>query len=323
MIPKLIIIADEARQRHALSDVAQFCGFEILHCLASRQFGETHFEHQPDLWIIDVEDEDDLLEQIGFDQPFLIGIVEAPSFTDQLLYKRWKQVISRKLLKLLTNDIPILNHQAVSLFTKGVSAPSIVLPDVWRVVILAASMGGLEAVKAFLDKLPTDLPVTFLLVQHINPHMQIQLPRILGRHNQWGFEALEHSDIQIVQGKIYIVPATQQINFAADGKIQLQPEVWPGSYQPSITEVMRRASNVFRQQLLTIIFSGMGDDGSKSASHQVVCGGRIWSQTAESCTSASQPDAMRATGQVCFNGCPEELANQLINEYQQDGEKLS
>ena len=67
MIPKLIIIADDARQRHALSDVAQFCGFEILHCLASRQFGETHFEQQPDLWIIDVEDEDDLLEQIGFD----------------------------------------------------------------------------------------------------------------------------------------------------------------------------------------------------------------------------------------------------------------
>ncbi len=323
MIPKLIIIADDARQRHALSDVAQFCGFEILHCLASRQFGETHFEQQPDLWIIDVENEDDLLELIGFDQPFLIGIVEAPSFTDQLMYKRWKQVISRKLLKLLTNDTPILNHQAVSLFTKGLIAPSEVLPDLWRVVILAASMGGLEAVKAFLDKLPTDLPITFLLVQHINPHMQVQLPRILGRHNQWGFEPLDHPDIEISQGKIYIVPATQQINFAADGKIQLQPEAWPGSYQPSITEVMRRASNVFRQQLLTIVFSGMGDDGSQSASHQVACGGKIWAQTAESCTSTSQPDEMRATGQVCFNGCPEELANQLINEYQQDGEKVS
>ncbi len=321
MTPKLIIVADDARQRHALSDVAQFCGFDILHCLASRQFGETQFIEQPDLWVIDVENEDDLLDLIGFDQPFLVGIVAAPSFTEQIMYKRWKQVISRKLLKLLSNNVPILNNHVVSHLTNGSITSSAVLPELWRVVVLAASMGGLEAVKAFLDKLPTDIPISFLLVQHIDPHMQVQLPRILGRHNQWVFEGFDQPDKQLDQGRVYIVPAIQQISFTGEGKVQLQHEAWPGAYQPSITEVMRRASSIFRQQLLTIVFSGMGDDGSHSAAYQISCGGKIWAQTAESCTSPSQPDQMRATGQVCFNSCPEGLANQLINEYQQSREK--
>ena len=321
MIPTIIIVADDARQRHALTDVIQSCGFELLHCMASRQLIVGDIQQQPDLWIIDVEDEDDLLESIGFDQPFLVGIVTAPSFTDKVLYNRWKQVVSRKLLKLLNNNVPILNSQAASYLTKGLLSPSDTLPNVWRVVLLAASMGGLEAVKAFLDKLPADLPITFLLAQHINPHMQVQLPRILCRHNQWVCELIDRTNTSLEQGKVYIIPASQQINFDTEGNVQLHQEAWPGAYQPSITEVMRRASSTFRQQLLTIVFSGMGDDGSHSAAYQIACGGKIWAQTAESCASSSQPDQMRVTGQVSFNDSPEGLANQLIIEYQQSMEK--
>ncbi|XID75666.1 chemotaxis protein CheB [Alkanindiges sp. WGS2144] len=321
MTPKLIIIADDARQRHALTDVSQSCGFEVLHCLASRQLSAEQLNHQPDLWIIDVEKEDDLLEVIGFDQPFLVGLTTAPSFTEQVMYKRWKQAVSRKLLKLLSNDVPILTNRVVSGLTHGRVTPSKVLPDAWRVVLLAASMGGLEAVKAFLDQLPTDLPVVFLLVQHIDPYMQVQLPRILSRHNQWPIVILDEPIEQLECSKVYIVPALHQISFTQHGGVQLLSENWPGAYQPSITEMMHRASNLFRQQLLTVVFSGMGDDGSHSAAHQIACGGMIWAQIADSCACPSQPDQMRATGQVSFNATPEGLAEQLMNEYQQSREK--
>lgn len=322
MIPKLIIIADDARQRHALSDVSQACGVETLHCLAGRQFNAAIAQQQPDLWIIDVENEDDILELIGFDQPVLIGMPIAPAFTDQLMYKRWKQSISRKLIKLLGEQLPHLmaDEDGLRLVSAGDKGANKLLPDVWRVVMLAASMGGLEAVKAFLDQLPVDLPVAFLLVQHIDPYMQSQLPRILSRHNQWNFEMLNRTGIALNMGKVYIVPAAQQISFAKTGHIVLESQNWPGMYQPSITEVMRRASPIFRQQLLTIVFSGMGDDGSHSAAQQIACGGLIWAQLGESCASASQPDQMRATGHVSFNATPEGLAQQLVAEYQQSKE---
>ena len=41
-------------------------------------------------------------------------------------------------------------------------------------------------------------------------------------------------------------------------------------------------------------------------------GGFIWAQTAETCACASQPDSMRATGVVTFNGTPTELAAHLV-----------
>lgn len=324
MIPKLIIVADDARQRHALTDVSQACGFEILHCVASRQFDPNIAQQQPDLWIIDVENEDDLLELIGYDQPLLMGMTIAPAFTEQVLYKRWKQGISRKLLTLLSDKVPILNDSAAMKSALAGNAKQILsaslLPTAWRVVLLAASMGGLEAVKAFLDKVPNDLPVIFLLVQHIDAYMQSQLPRILSRHNQWTFEILNQSEMSMDMGKVYIVPAQHQINFDRQGRVVMQTDSWPGSYQPSITTMIHRASTVFRNQLLTIVFSGMGDDGSHSAAYQVNCGGKIWAQTSESCTSSSQPDQMRATGQVCFNETPEGLAQQLALEYRQSRE---
>lgn len=324
MIPKLIIVADDARQRHALTDVSQACGFEIMHCVAFRQFDGTMAQQQPDLWIIDVEKEDDLLEQIGFDQPMLMGMTTAPAFTEQVLYKRWKQAVSRKLLTLLSDKVPILNNTTALNAALAGNARQILsaklLPTAWRVVLLAASMGGLDAVKVFLDKVSPDLPVIFLLVQHIDPYMQSQLPRILSRHNQWHFELLNQSEMMLDMGKVYIVPAQHQINFDRQGRVVLQTDSWPGAYQPSITAMIHRASTVFRNQLLTIVFSGMGDDGSHSAAYQISCGGKIWAQTAESCTSASQPDQMRATGQVCFNETPEGLAQQLILEYRQSKE---
>lgn len=324
MIPTLIIVADDARQRNALKDVGQSCGFEVRHCLPSRQFNESYLIPSPDLWLIDVDDELPLLEVIGFDQPILMGIMASPAFNDRAAYLGWKRTVSKKLMKLLSNDVPILTqqvdpHRAAYSVRSREQLPK-VLPDLWRVVILAGSMGGLEAIKAFLDKVPADLPVSFLLTQHIDPYMQSQLPRILSRHNEWPIENIQQQETVIRTGVAYVIPTVQQVGFDAQGVIHLQEGQWPDHYQPSIREVMQRASPVFRQQLLTIVFSGMGDDGSKAAATQVAAGGKIWAQTAESCASSSQPDQMRNTGYVSFSATPEGLAEQLIRECVQSRE---
>lgn len=309
----IVIIADDARQRHALIDVGQSCGLEVLSCIASRQFDQQQQELVPDLWLVDVEDEDNVLDRIGYDQTFLVGLTTAPSFTDQVPYSRWKQAITRKLLKVLAGtDAHLPNLHPCDLF-----------PEVWRVVLLAASMGGLDAVKLFLDQVPSDLPVAFLLIQHIDQKMQNHLPRILGRHNDWQFILIEHDIFTLECGKVYIVPVAQQVNFTSEGHLCLQAEHWAGSYQPSISDMMYRASQTFKDKLLTIVFSGMGNDGSKSAYYHGRQGAKLWAQSAESCICASQPDQMRGTGQVSFNADPAGLATALINEYSQNRETIT
>lgn len=326
MASTLIIIADDIRQRHALKDVGQSYGFEVMHCLPAKQFDASIAALKPNLWIFDVEDEHELLSHVGFDQRVLIGLLKAPAFDQRPQYLAWKKKIGIKLLNMLEQSIQIRKNRqppVSSTYLSNSAKYLNILPDVWRVVLLAGSMGGVESIKAFLDKLPSDLPLCFLLVQHIDPYMQQRLPHILGRHNHWRIEMVNYTHTVLKKGVVYVIPAIHQVHVQSDGSLLLDANnsAWSGCYQPSITDMMYRASSIFKQQLLTIVFSGMGDDGSVAAQHQISQGGMIWAQTAISCASSSQPDQMRATGHVSFNDTPMGLAEQLIHEYEHSREK--
>ncbi len=309
-VPRLFIIADRPLQRIALAEMIQSCGFDIVDNLPPDRLQALHFTTNPDLWLLDVVDQESILERIGFDAPVMFGIDAAPQLTDRQAYGKWMRVLSRKLIKLLGHPPPLLlcDDQPESTIVVVEEQPS------WQYVcVLAASMGGPNAVKAFLDALPSDLdlPVAFLYVQHIDPYMQELLPRILVRQNNWRSRLIKDEPVLLTAGEILIVPATRMLSMDAKGLLTPLDTRWPGQYQPSINEVLLRASQAFSDRLLTIVFSGMGEDGIQAAQQVTQQHGLIWAQTAISCDCSSQPDAMRATGQVTFNGSPEMLAQKL------------
>ena len=309
-VPRLFIVADRPLQRIALAEMIQSCGFDIVDNLPPDRLQALHFTTNPDLWLLDVVDQDSILERIGFDAPVMFGIDAAPQLTDRQAYGKWMRVLSRKLIKLLGHPPPLLlcDDQPESTIVVIEAQPS------WQYVcVLAASMGGPNAVKAFLDALPSDLdlPVAFLYVQHIDPYMQELLPRILVRQNNWRSRLIKDEPVLLTAGEILIVPATRMLSMDAKGLLTPLDTRWLGQYQPSINEVLLRASQAFSDRLLTIVFSGMGEDGIQAAQQVTQQHGLIWAQTAISCDCSSQPDAMRATGQVTFNGSPEMLAQKL------------
>ena len=309
-VPRLFIVADRPLQRIALAEMIQSCGFDIVDNLPPDRLQALHFTTNPDLWLLDVVDQESILERIGFDAPVMFGIDAAPQLTDRQAYGKWMRVLSRKLIKLLGHPPPLLlcDDQPESTIVVVEEQPS------WQYVcVLAASMGGPNAVKAFLDALPSDLdlPVAFLYVQHIDPYMQELLPRILVRQNSWRSRLIKDEPVLLTAGEILIVPATRMLSMDAKGLLTPLDTRWPGQYQPSINEVLLRASQAFSDRLLTIVFSGMGEDGIQAAQQVTQQHGLIWAQTAISCDCSSQPDAMRATGQVTFNGSPEMLAQKL------------
>lgn len=52
-----------------------------------------------------------------------------------------------------------------------------------RVVALAASAGGLAALSMILSSLPADLPAAFVVVQHLDPHHESLMPKLLERRS--------------------------------------------------------------------------------------------------------------------------------------------
>ena len=336
-------------QRIAIADAVSRSGFDVLHNIHSDRLKSEHCALSPSLWLLDVEDEDEVLDLLGDDAPLMVGITPAPPPINKTAYQKWVKSLSDKLNKILGDAPPLLvfdeedsvedihqqsdselprSHKAKPHYITGNVAPN------WQYVcVLAASMGGPEAVKRFLDSVPVTLPVAFILVQHIDPNMQAVLPRVLGRHNSWKFDTEKNfssqqlndeqrirPNLHLSKGHILVVPAVRQLDFGDGGEVfahaPIHPDSgkykpWPGQYQPSINDVMRRAAEAFGSRLITIVFSGMGDDGSAAVARVQEAGGTIWTQSSGSCVSSSQPDNVRASGQVSFNGTPEVLAEHL------------
>ncbi len=355
--PRILIVADNLTQRFAISEAVKRSGFDVLHSLDSKRLKLQHCELLPDLWLLDVYDEDAVLDLLGDDAPLMMGMTQAPLRTNKKPFDQWVNSLSLKLNQVLGYAAPLLtieveNDVDTDRLIEMTMQPIKTVSDLpivqdskirndliastvpyWHYVcVLAASMGGPEAVKLFLDHLPITVPVALVLVQHIDPKMQAVLPRILGRHNDWQFDteknftvsddkaSLRYPDSRLMQGRVLIVPAQRQIDFGYGGEVfahqtisadSAQYEPWPGQYQPSINDVMRRAAGAFGARLITIVFSGMGDDGAAAVKTVKETRGLIWAQSSLSCVCSSQPDNIRTSGQVSFDGSPDALAKHL------------
>jgi chemosensory pili system protein ChpB (putative protein-glutamate methylesterase) len=188
------------------------------------------------------------------------------------------------------------------------------VPGDLNVWVLGASLGGPQAVRQFLSAISPELPVAFILAQHIGAnHVNLlaeQLDRVTPFHVVPGKTGhrLQHHEV-------ILTPADQQITFTEDGYIALKPSPPAAVYSPSIDMVMTEVAKQFKEKAGTIVFSGMGDDGAEGCEAIAEHGGIVWAQDIASCVVSSMPDQARKTGKVTYSANPEELANHLYEFY--------
>ena len=304
---RFFIVAEENQQRLAFSDTIRSWGFEIVECLAASQLTEKHFQQKVDVWLVDTQDDYAVIQNVekqlnvNLTKIVLLGFVTAPYINESLLYAKWQRQLKRKIAIMLERSDLLAHYEAAKREIKP-----------WKyVVLLAASMGGPLAIKEFLDNLPEDLPVALLLAQHFNQNTLNTLPRILNRHNEWRCDIVTNTQ-QLLTGRCLILPIEHSVVCDSNGRVILQRKPWQGSYKPPISDVMRNCSEAFGNNLITIVFSGMGNDGSDVAATVKKNGSIIWAQSPDSSTCASQPQSMIESNQVTFVGTPKQLAQQLI-----------
>src|SRR6202044_471300 len=80
------------------------------------------------------------------------------------------------------------------------------MPELFPIVGVGASAGGLEAFSELLHNLPEKTGMAFVLVQHLDPKHESALPEILGRTTRLPVE--EVTDGTVVQpNHVYVIPA--------------------------------------------------------------------------------------------------------------------
>lgn len=181
-------------------------------------------------------------------------------------------------------------------------------PTVW---VLGASLGGPQALKEFLTDLPDDLPIGFVIAQHIGKPFVPLLAEQLARVAKLKVQPVE-AGRPLRAREVVLVPVDRRFVLAEDGCVELRDEPIRGPYKPCIDEVMEEVARHYGERCNAIVFSGMGEDGALGALAVTDAGGEVWAQSAESCVISSMPDAARRRGVVRFSGAPRELAARLV-----------
>lgn len=300
-----MIVADKTQQRLALADTMRELGFCMVDSVDSGQLLGKSKVPIADLWLVDVDEYNERLEEkITAQDPkcVLMGFKTAPYLNSGQDYKKWQKSLIRKI-----GDV--LNTPISELIASPKKEPVSTRP--WQYVLfLGASMGGPDAIKEFLDNLSPNLPIAIIIAHHFDEKMIGSLPRVLTRHNDWRCQVITTTQ-SLQSGLCLIAPVDKQVVCDSTGLIMLTKKPWEGEYRPNIGELLKNASEVYGSQLVGIIFSGMGNDGSQHARELRTNRSTFWAQDPKTCASPSQPQAFIDTGLCQFIGTPKDLANKM------------
>lgn len=187
--------------------------------------------------------------------------------------------------------------------------------------ILGASIGGPQAVKDFLAALPVDCGLAFLLVQHIGINFVDLLAEQLARNTGFVVSRVKSGDT-FEAGKVMVMPTDESLEFDIQGRVRLKPLNRHSFYNPCIDDVLEEAAQRFGENIGAIIFSGMGNDGTRGARILVKNGGCVWAQDAQSCIISSMPDSVRKEKVVSYSAPPEQLALNLMFFFKRQNEMM-
>ena len=180
--------------------------------------------------------------------------------------------------------------------------------------LLGASLGGPQAVRQFLASIKEDLPVAFILAQHIGANHISLLAEQLDRVTP--FKVLPGRTGHLLRHhEVVLAPSDKTINITDDGYLSLSPAPENSIYSPNIDNAMTTVAKHYGHMAGAIIFSGMGDDGARGCIDIAEHGGVVWAQDVDSCVISSMPDQARKTNTVTYSANPQKLADQLYRYY--------
>jgi len=165
------------------------------------------------------------------------------------------------------------------------------------VVGIAASSGGPAALAQIVAALRADLPVPLVVVQH-NAHGF--MPALAKWLNDSGnLRVIVASDGEELQpGMLYVAPDDRHLGVTAKGFCSLHDGPAIGGFRPSATFLFESIARSFGARSLSVILTGMGNDGVDGLAAVHRAGGQVIAQNERSSVVWGMPGAAVAAGVV-------------------------
>jgi two-component system CheB/CheR fusion protein len=181
--------------------------------------------------------------------------------------------------------------------------------ELFPVVGIGASAGGLEAFTQLLNYLPTNTGMAFVIIQHMSPEQGSELSLILSRATQMPVHEAQDG-MMIEPNQVYVIPANASMTIA-QGVLQLKPRPSSNRVFMSVDTFLLSLAEDRGNKGIAVILSGADSDGARGLEAVKAAGGVTFAQCRESAQVESMPNTAIATGQVDFILPPDQIAEQL------------
>jgi two-component system chemotaxis response regulator CheB len=172
------------------------------------------------------------------------------------------------------------------------------LPNEPWLISIAASAGGIEALKIILSALPCQLPAAVVVVQHRVPSERRNGLRAL-LQQATKMPVVMAEDRQIVQpGTVYIARSDLHLTIAPERRFSYVDGRRIRFLQSSANPLLESAATVFKNRLIAVVLTGSGSDATDGVQSVKAQGGLVIAQDPATAQHSGMPSAAVASGAV-------------------------
>jgi len=177
------------------------------------------------------------------------------------------------------------------------------------VVGVGASAGGLSALTALFSELSESTGMSFIVVQHVHPNYQSNLPSILQRVTALPVKQAQEGD-KLQSNHIYVAPSDKDVLVEAHGLRLIPRELTLNLHMP-IDTLFCSLAQAHGQNSIAIVLSGTGKDGTIGLKGIKEVGGITFAQD-ESAEYSAMPTSAILAGYADHVLPPKEIARELL-----------
>lgn len=171
-----------------------------------------------------------------------------------------------------------------------------------KILAIASSTGGPRALEQVVPKLPGDLKVPVVIVQHMPAGFTASLAQRLDMQSQLRVYEAKEGDV-LEPGIVYIAPGNfhmeivqKNINGRNVEVVALNQAPREQGVRPCANILFKSLVPIYRHNILAVVLTGMGADGADGAEEIKKAGGKVITEDEKSCVVYGMPKAVVQRG---------------------------
>jgi two-component system, chemotaxis family, CheB/CheR fusion protein len=181
--------------------------------------------------------------------------------------------------------------------------------ELFPIVAMGASAGGLEAFTQLLSHLPPDTGMAFVLIQHLSPNQKSLLSEILSRTTEMPVEEVQDG-MSVEPNHVYVIPPNAKMTIS-QGVLKLSPREKTRGHFMSVDAFFVSLAEERGSKAIAVVLSGGDSDGTRGLEVIKAAGGITFAQCEETAKISCMPNTAIASGCVDFILTPEKIAEEL------------